>query len=112
MTNPGWYTMRVCSGTAHTANSDMRKWMYAKPDEIEDYLKHNSQKLWISPERQYMHSMGNSTGGLGLYTRLEQKYERYQGGFIWDYIDQSLLRLNEQGEEVQAYGDYDDHDRL
>ncbi|MFR5582797.1 MAG: glycoside hydrolase family 2 TIM barrel-domain containing protein [[Clostridium] scindens] len=53
--------------------------------------------------------MGNPPEDWGLYTRLEQKYERYQGGFIWDYIDQSLLRLNEQGEEVQAYGgDYDD----
>lgn len=92
---------------AYSHISDMESRMYAKPDEIEDYLKHNSQKPYISCE--YMHSMGNSTGGLGLYTRLEQKYERYQGGFIWDYIDQSLLRLNEQGEEVQAYGgDYDD----
>lgn len=51
-----------------------------------------------------MHAMGNSCGGMKLYTDLESKYELYQGGFIWDYIDQSMLRKNEQGEEVFAYG--------
>jgi len=53
--------------------------------------------------------MGNSCGGLKLYTELEEKYELYQGGFIWDYIDQAMIRVNEQGEEGFAYGgDYDD----
>ena len=55
--------------------------MYAKPEEIEEYLTENPQKPYISCE--YMHAMGNSVGGLKLYTDLE-KYPQYQGGFIWD----------------------------
>lgn len=87
--------------------SDMESRMYAKPAEIEEYLKSNPKKPYISCE--YMHSMGNSTGGLKLYTDLELKYEKYQGGFIWDYIDQSLYRINDQKEEALTYGgDHDD----
>lgn len=87
--------------------SDMESRMYAKPDEIEAYLKEGKAKPYISCE--YMHAMGNSCGGMSLYTALEDKYEQYQGGFIWDYIDQSILHRNEQGEEVLTYGgDFDD----
>ena len=87
--------------------SDMESRMYAKPAEIEEYLKGNPAKPYISCE--YMHAMGNSCGGMSLYTDLEDRYEKYQGGFIWDYIDQSMLKINEQGEEVFTYGgDYDD----
>lgn len=87
--------------------SDMESRMYAKPAEIEAFLSNDPKKPYISCE--YMHAMGNSCGGMKLYTDLESKYELYQGGFIWVYIDQSMLRKNEQGEEVFAYGgDYDD----
>jgi len=87
--------------------SDMESRMYVKPQEIEEYLKGNPKKPYISCE--YMHAMGNSCGGMHLYTDLEEKYDAYQGGFIWDYIDQSMLRINDQGEEVFSYGgDYDD----
>lgn len=87
--------------------SDMESRMYAKPHEIEEYLKNDPKKPYISCE--YMHSMGNSCGGMKLYTDLEDKYELYQGGFIWDYIDQAMLRINDQGEEVFAYGgDFDE----
>ena len=87
--------------------SDMESRMYAKPAEIEAFLSNDPKKPYISCE--YMHAMGNSFSGMKLYTDLESKYELYQGGFIWDYIDQSMLRKNEQGEEVFAYGgDYDD----
>ena len=87
--------------------SDMESRMYAKPAEIEAFLSNDPKKPYISCE--YMHAMGNSCGGMKLYADLESKYELYQGGFIWDYIDQSMLRKNEQGEEVFAYGgDYDD----
>ncbi len=51
-----------------------------------------------------MHAMGNSVGGMKLYTDLEEKYDRYQGGFIWDFIDQALYRTLENGERVLAYG--------
>ena len=68
--------------------TDMESRMYAKPFEIEEYLKKNTGKPYISCE--YMHAMGNSLGGMKHYTDLEEKYPAYQGGFIWDYIDQAL----------------------
>ncbi|MFR3849709.1 MAG: glycoside hydrolase family 2 TIM barrel-domain containing protein [Streptococcus salivarius] len=64
--------------------TDIESRMYAKPADIEEYLTNNPQKPYISCE--YMHTMGNSGGGLKLYTDLE-KYPEYQGGFIWDFID-------------------------
>ena len=82
--------------------TDMESRMYAKPDEVEEYLKQNTGKPYISCE--YMHAMGNSLGGMKLYTDLEDKYEAYQGGFIWDYIDQSLYK---DGKLVYG-GDFDD----
>lgn len=86
--------------------SDMESRMYAKPFEIEDYLKDNPQKPYISCE--YMHTMGNSGGGLQLYTELE-KYPQYQGGFIWDFIDQALYKKKNSGIEFLSYGgDFDD----
>ena len=86
---------------------DMESRMYAKPEEIEEYLKSDPKKPYISCE--YAHSMGNSTGGLCLYTALEDRYDKYQGGFLWDYMDQALYRINDQGEEVLSYGgDFDD----
>ena len=48
--------------------------------DIEEYLNNNPQKPYISYE--YMHAMGNSCGGMHLYTELEEKYEMYQGWFI------------------------------
>ena len=86
--------------------TDMESRMYAKPQDIEAYLTNDPDKPYISCE--YMHCMGNSGGGLRLYTDLEEKYAMYQGGFIWDYIDQAIYRTNDQGERVLAYGG--DHD--
>ncbi len=70
--------------------TDIESRMYAKPHEIAGYLEQSPKKPYISCE--YMHAMGNSVGGMKLYTDLEDKYESYQGGFIWDYIDQSLYK--------------------
>ncbi len=82
--------------------TDMESRMYAKPADIEAYLKDNPKKPYLSCE--YMHAMGNSVGGMKLYTDLEEKYEQYQGGFIWDFIDQALYRTLENGKRVLAYG--------
>ncbi len=88
-------------------SSDMESRMYAKPQDIEEYLNNDPQKPYISCE--YMHAMGNSVGGMHKYTELENKYELYQGGFIWDYIDQAVMKKNRYGDEYLAYGgDYDD----
>ena len=88
--------------------SDIESRMYAKPYEIEEYLSNNPKKPYLLCE--YMHDMGNSLGGLGTYMKLIDKYEMYQGGFIWDFIDQALLVKDEvTGKEVLRYGgDFDD----
>lgn len=87
--------------------SDMESRMYAKPVDIEEYLNNNPQKPYISCE--YMHAMGNSCGGMNLYSELEDKYKMYQGGFIWDYIDQAIELEDENGKQTFAYGgDFDD----
>ncbi|MFV2047152.1 glycoside hydrolase family 2 TIM barrel-domain containing protein [Metabacillus sp. YM-086] len=82
--------------------SDMESRMYAKPADIEEYLTNNPEKPYISCE--YMHAMGNSLGGMNYYTELEDKYPMYQGGFIWDYMDQSLVQKGRYGNEFLAYG--------
>lgn len=86
----------------YDATSDMESRMYAKPADIEKYLTENPGKPYISCE--YMHAMGNSLGGMYKYTDLEQKYPMYQGGFIWDYIDQSIYKKDRYGHEYLAYG--------
>ena len=88
--------------------SDVESRMYAKPYEIEEYLSNTPKKPYLLCE--YMHDMGNSMGGLGSYMKLIDKYEMYQGGYIWDFIDQALLVKDEvTGKEVLRYGgDFDD----
>ena len=83
--------------------SDIESRMYNSPQQIKDYLDQHPIKPYISCE--YMHAMGNSLGGMEEYTKLEDEYEQYQGGFVWDYVDQAL--------EIDGnlyYGqDYDDY---
>ncbi|MFV0381503.1 MAG: glycoside hydrolase family 2 TIM barrel-domain containing protein [Breznakia sp.] len=87
---------------AYEAATDMESRMYAKVKEIKTYLDNNPKKPYISCE--YMHAMGNSLGGMSHYTDLEDAYEMYQGGFIWDYIDQAISYKNDDGEKVLGYG--------
>ncbi|WP_407537775.1 glycoside hydrolase family 2 TIM barrel-domain containing protein [Cetobacterium somerae] len=82
--------------------SDMESRMYAKVYEIEKYLQETPEKPFVLCE--YSHAMGNSNGGLHKYTALERKYPMYQGGFIWDYIDQSLMKKDPFGKEYLAFG--------
>ncbi len=88
--------------------SDVESRMYATPEEIVEYLDGNPLKPFILCE--YMHDMGNSLGGMKAYIDLLDKYDLYQGGFIWDYIDQALWVKDEiTGEKVLRYGgDFDD----
>ena len=88
--------------------SDVESRMYAKPYEIEEYLSNNPKKPHILCE--FMHDMGNSIGGLGTYMKLIDKYEMYQGGFIWDFIDQAIYVEDKvTGQQVLRYGgDFDD----
>ena len=88
--------------------SDIESRMYAKPEEVESYLSNQPKKPYILCE--FMHDMGNSMGGLGSYMALIDKYEMYQGGYIWDFIDQAIYVTDEvTGKEVLRYGgDFDD----
>ena len=88
--------------------SDVESRMYAPPEDIREYLDNNPSKPFILCE--YMHDMGNSLGGMGSYIKLLEEYEMYQGGFIWDFIDQALWTEDEiTGQRVLRYGgDFDD----
>ena len=82
--------------------SDIESSMYTPAAQIEEYLKTHRGKPYITCE--YAHAMGNSCGAIHKYTELTEREELYQGGFIWDYIDQSLTRRDRNGKEFQAYG--------
>jgi len=82
--------------------SDMESQMYTPAEEIKEFLSKNRTKPFICCE--YAHAMGNSCGAMHKYTDLTETEPLYQGGFIWDYIDQSLTRKNRYGKEFQAYG--------
>ena len=81
--------------------TDIESRMYAHADEIEEYLKSDPKKPYISCE--YMHAMGNSVGNMDEYVALE-RYPQYQGGFIWDFIDQAILVRLPDGDERLCYG--------
>ena len=87
--------------------SDVVSNMYWPVRQIREYLKTHRNKPLICCE--YTHAMGNSCGGMYLYTNYADREPLFQGGFIWDYIDQSLTETDRFGNEYQAYGgDYDD----
>lgn len=82
--------------------SDMESQMYPSVEAIKDYLAQNNEKPFICCE--YTHAMGNSCGAMYKYTDLTKTEKRYQGGFIWDYIDQALETENVFGEKYLGYG--------
>ncbi|MCL1950808.1 MAG: DUF4981 domain-containing protein [Turicibacter sp.] len=87
--------------------SDMESRMYARVWDIKEFLDNEPQKPFVLCE--YSHAMANSIGGLNRYIELEDAYEMYQGGFIWDYIDQVLWSKDRFGNKFLAYGgDFDD----
>ncbi len=88
--------------------SDVESQMYAPPERVAWYREQHGKKPFLLCE--YMHDMGNSLGGLGSYMALLDRYEGFQGGFIWDWIDQALWVKDEvTGRQVLRYGgDFDD----
>ena len=76
--------------------------MYATIEHIEAYAKTNPDRPLILCE--YAHSMGNSTGNLQDYWDVIHKYDVLQGGFIWDWVDQGLVKYDRYGQEYWAYG--------
>ncbi len=86
----------------YNETSDMESQMYPSVEAIEHFLKEHPDKPFICCE--YAHAMGNSCGGMQKYTDLSDTQPRYQGGFIWDYIDQSIAKKDRYGVTFQAYG--------
>ncbi len=80
--------------------------MYPQPQKLIDYAENNPAKPSIMIE--YAHAMGNSVGNLQDYWDIIEKYRVLQGGFIWDWVDQSLEYKDENGQPYLAYGhDYE-----
>jgi beta-galactosidase len=77
--------------------------MYRQIHHLEDFLKKglDNRPLILC---EYAHAMGNSVGNLQDYWDYFDKHRELQGGFIWDWVDQGLLKKNEEGEEFWAYG--------
>lgn len=82
--------------------SDMESQMYPTVASIREFLAKDRSKPFICCE--YTHAMGNSCGAMHKYTDLTDTEPLYQGGFIWDYIDQTLYKKDRYGKEFQAYG--------
>ena len=91
-------------------NTDIMCPMYASPDWCERYAsKPESTKPLIQCE--YNHAMGNSGGGLMEYWDLVRRLPKFQGGFVWDFVDQGLRVKTADGKEYYSYGgDYNTHD--
>ena len=86
----------------YNATSDMESQMYPSVDSIKEFLAKNTEKPFICCE--YTHAMGNSCGAMHKYTDLTDTEPRYQGGFIWDYVDQSIYKKDRYGKWFLAYG--------
>lgn len=87
---------------SYNETSDMESQMYPSVGAIKDFLSKDRSKPFICCE--YTHAMGNSCGAMHKYTDLTDTEPLYQGGFIWDYIDQTLYKKDRYGRDFQAYG--------
>ena len=76
--------------------------MYGPPDWCEKYTKSGNPRPLIQCE--YAHAMGNSVGNFKEYWDLIRRTPNYQGGYIWDFIDQGLRDVNKQGKQIYTYG--------
>ena len=93
-----------------TDETDIYCPMYPGYESVERYANDPTRlKPYIMCE--YAHAMGNSVGGFKEYWDLIRKYPKLQGGFIWDFVDQSLRWKDKDGKEFYAYGgDFNDYD--
>ena len=93
-------------GTAHdrrfNGTTDMESQMYTPVTKIKEYLAQHRERPFILCE--YTHAMGNSNGAMHKYTEYAYQEPLYQGGFIWDYIDQAIFSRNRYGKKVYLYG--------
>lgn len=92
----------VFNDRSYNDTSDMESQMYTPVAGIEKFLAEHHEKPFICCE--YTHAMGNSCGAMHKYTELTDREPRYQGGFIWDYIDQSIYKKDRYGKWFLTYG--------
>ena len=92
----------VFNDRSYNDTSDMESQMYTSAAGIEKFLAEHHEKPFICCE--YTHAMGNSCGAMHKYTELSDREPRYQGGFIWDYIDQSIYKKDRYGKWFLTYG--------
>ena len=87
----------------YDSKTDIHCPMYIGYEESESYCKSNGTKPYIQCE--YAHAMGNSMGGFKEYWNLIRKYPKYQGGYIWDFVDQGVRDKSPiTGKEIFTYG--------
>ncbi|HGH5979083.1 TPA: beta-galactosidase [Kluyvera georgiana] len=101
-------------GGANSAATDIICPMYARVDQDQPFaaVPKWSIKKWVGmPDEsrplilcEYAHAMGNSLGGFHKYWQAFRQYPRLQGGFIWDWVDQSLNKRDQNGQTFSAYG--------
>ncbi|MHA1715812.1 MAG: glycoside hydrolase family 2 TIM barrel-domain containing protein, partial [Promethearchaeota archaeon] len=94
--------------------ADVQSSMYSPVEFMEKLARHEYIAGWnLKPERykdkpimlcEYSHAMGNSCGSFFDYIELFEKYEQIIGGFIWDWVDQGLRQVDDDGQEFWAYG--------
>jgi beta-galactosidase len=101
-------------GGANSTATDIICPMYARVDQDQPFpaVPKWSIKKWIGMPHEtrplilceYAHAMGNSFGGFAKYWQAFRQHPRLQGGFVWDWVDQSLIKRDENGEPYSAYG--------
>jgi len=84
------------------SNTDIIVPQYPSPARFEEVGRSKTDRPYIPSE--YAHAMGNSTGNFQDYWDIIEQYDNLQGGFIWDWVDQSIWKTNEAGERYYAYG--------
>lgn len=85
-------------------DSDIIDPMYSSPDKMEEYILANPNPSRPYIQCEYAHAMGNSMGNFKDYWDVIRKYPNFQGGFIWDMVDQSVYKKLPNGITVLAYG--------
>jgi beta-galactosidase len=102
-TRPVQYERAEKSTNTTERHTDIWCPMYARIEEIEAYAKDkkNDRPLIMC---EYAHAMGNSTGNLQDYWDIIEKYPKLQGAFVWDWVDQGILKTDENGEKYWTYG--------
>ena len=83
-------------------NTDIYVPMYAGFQHLEEYAQSEPERPLIMCE--YAHAMGNSVGNFTDYWEIIDRYPSLQGGFIWDWVDQGLAKVTENGDSIWAYG--------